>query len=196
MVTQLRGFANPVHDAQRTFRQLLNALAHPGRIYELDVELTPPQGLSPASAAAALTLLDLETRVWAEATLSQASRDWLLFHTGCGFTASPQAANFALVTTGGLRSLTDFNWGQPEYPEASTTLLLQVPSLTGGTVVTLRGPGIAETCQAAPTVPETFWQDWRLNQQAYPLGVDVFIFSQNHVLGLPRTARIQLPAGA
>ncbi|MBD0336720.1 MAG: phosphonate C-P lyase system protein PhnH, partial [Cyanobacteria bacterium Co-bin13] len=138
MVTQLRGFADPVHDAQRTFRQLLSALAHPGRIYDLEVDLNAPAWLTPACAAAALTLLDLETQVWTDATVGQASRDWLLFHTGCVFTASPQAAGFVILSAAGeMRSLTDFSWGQAEYPEASTTLLIQIPGLTGGKAVTL-----------------------------------------------------------
>ena len=76
MLTQLPGFADPVHDSQQTFRALLDALAQPG-LYQTTVAVAPPAGLTPSCAAAALTLLDLETTVWLQPGLPQAVPDWL-----------------------------------------------------------------------------------------------------------------------
>ncbi|MEO0870280.1 MAG: phosphonate C-P lyase system protein PhnH, partial [Cyanobacteria bacterium J06642_11] len=46
-----------VHDAQKTFRALLDALARPG-IAQTTVSLLSPSGLESGCAAACLTLLD------------------------------------------------------------------------------------------------------------------------------------------
>ncbi|MGF1536076.1 MAG: phosphonate C-P lyase system protein PhnH [Elainellaceae cyanobacterium] len=188
MPTMLPAFADPVHDAQQTFRALLDAMAQPGRCCSLP-ELTPPPGLTSACAAACLTLLDNEVTLWLEDSL-QNSRPWLQFHTGCPLAPSPQA-DFAL-TRGEAIDLSAFNIGTAEYPEASATLLLQVTSLTGGPTVALRGPGILDQRAIAPQVPAGFWTQWRENAGHYPMGVDVFLLGETQVMGLPRTAEVIL----
>jgi len=187
----LPGFADPVHDAQQTFRTLLDALAHPGQMGIVSSGLTPPPGLTPACAAACLTLLDLDTQVWLQPGLDGAVKAWLAFHAGCCFTPRPQQADFALIAS--LEdgpALSAFRWGTAEYPEASTTLLIQTSGLTGGEAVMVQGPGILGERAIAPQLPPTFWEQWAANHRAYPLGVDVFLFGQHDVLGLPRTAQV------
>ncbi|MEL6400609.1 MAG: phosphonate C-P lyase system protein PhnH [Cyanobacteria bacterium J06626_4] len=191
MLTQLPGFADPVHDSQQTFRALLDALAQPG-LCQTTVAVAPPAGLTPSCAAAALTLLDLETTVWLQPGLPQAVSDWLLFHTGCQFTEAPQAADFALIEQMATAPpLTAFGWGSPEYPEASTSLLVQLPALQGGRPVTLQGPGILAERAIALPVPHDFWSQWQAMTSRYPLGVDSWWLSGDQVLGLPRTTRLQ-----
>ena len=96
--TQLPGFKDPVHEAQQTFRALLDALARPG-MAQTTAAVTPPAGLTSGCAAACLTLLDLETVVWLQPEISAPAKSWLLFHTGCRFTEQPQSADFALIST-------------------------------------------------------------------------------------------------
>lgn len=188
MLTQLPGFQDPVHDAQRTFRSLLAALARPS-IPQQTASLTPPQGLEPACAAACLTLLDLETTVWLQPGIAASVRDWLLFHTGCQFTDQPAAATFALIADPTTAPPLDaYSWGTPEYPEASTSLLIQVPALTGGSPRHLLGPGILERVAIALPLPDAFWEQWQAMTQAYPLGLDVWCFHHRDLVGLPRTA--------
>jgi len=190
MAISLPGFQDIVHEAQTTFRTLLEALAHPGRACTIPISITPPEGMSPACAAACLTLLDLEAQVWLQPGLEM--EPWLRFHTGCRFTIDPQQAMFAVIwDVNGLPNLQAFNSGTAEYPEASTTLLIQVESLIDGEPVVLQGPGILGECEIAPQLPPHFWQQWISNHQAYPLGVDVFLFDHTQVMGLPRTTQIQ-----
>jgi len=190
MPTSLPGFQDPVHDAQRGFRQVLIALSRPGLPQAIAAELTPPPGLMPATAALCLTLIDLEVTVWLQPALGAAVQDWLLFHTGCRFVARPGKSDFAVIGDRlSCPSLADFNPGTSEYPEASTTVLMQVPSLQGGDPMQLHGPGIQDRLAIAPQVAPDFWSQWQQNVVGYPLGVDVILASDRTVIGLPRTAR-------
>jgi len=184
------GFANPVHDAQQSFRQLLEALSRPGQIRTLPASLTPPTGLTPACAAACLTLLDLETTVWLWPDCPPAVNTWLAFHTGVRRSPNPASAGFAvldLTVEAPLPDLAQFSIGTPTDPESACTLLLQIPDLVNGPPVRLQGPGIPNTQTIAPQIPNGFWHWWAQNHAQYPLGTDVFLFSFRQVMGLPRS---------
>jgi len=189
----LPGFPDPVYDAQRTFRALLDALSRPGQPQPLTLPaaFTPPPGLTMACAAACLTLLDLETPLWLAPPVAPAVRDWLVFHTGCPLVNQPASAAFALVTdAAALPPLDQFSWGTATYPEAATTLLGQLPALAGGPKVTLAGPGIVETISCELPLPPDFWPQWQAMTRHYPLGLDGWWFAANQGVGLPRTARV------
>lgn len=189
MVTQLAGFTDTVHDAQQTFRALLDALARPG-ILQTTVSLNTPAGLVPSCGAACLTLLDLETLVWLQPGLAEDVRPWLVFHTGCRFTDNPQAADFALIwDINNAPKLDEFSWGNAEYPEASTTLLIQLPTLVEGEPIALQGPGILESIEVKLPLRAAFWQQRETMAEEYPLGLDCWCFTQQHIMGLPRTAK-------
>ena len=191
IVATTPGFVDRVHDAQHTFRAVLEAMSRPGCVKSIDINLEPPKGLSMAAAAVCLTLLDLEVRVWLQPGFPQISQDWLMFHTGCRLTDNLEQADFALIwDVNHLPDLAKFNLGTPDYPEASTTLLMQVENLNRGMAVTLQGPGILEEITVSPQAPLAFWRQWRENHRLYPLGVDVVWLSGNQVLGLPRSVRV------
>lgn len=186
--TTLPGFRDPVHDAQQTFRGLLEALAHPGQIYTPKINLSSTEGLTQICAAACLALLDLETTVWLQPNLPAAVSDWLRFHTGCRFTNNPKLATFAVIGDAFSQlELQAFSGGSAEDPEQSTTLLIQVEDFTSGAAYQLSGAGILGSVSLSPTLPETFWT--QRNHDAYPQGVDCFLLTQQSVVGLPRTVR-------
>ncbi|MBX2862398.1 MAG: phosphonate C-P lyase system protein PhnH [Leptolyngbyaceae cyanobacterium MAG.088] len=190
MMTQLPGFADTVHDAQITFRALLDSLARPG-IAQTTASLQAPTGLGVACAAACLTLFDLETTVWLQPGLPEEVQSWLIFHTGCRFTNNPQASDFAVIwQIDTAPALSEFSWGTAEYPEASTSLLIQLPGLHGGDRSTLQGPGILTKLEVDLPVSAAFWQQWQAMTEDYPLGLDCWCFAANKMLGLPRTARV------
>ena len=58
-----KGLHSEVFDSQKVFRQILNAMADPGTIMEIDIDLSCPENLHPASGAILLTILDFETRL-------------------------------------------------------------------------------------------------------------------------------------
>ncbi len=192
-VTYLPGLQDSIHDAQRTFRALLDANARPGTPYWITAEMSVPLGLTPVCGAACLTLLDLDVVVWLQPSFADQVRAWLLFHTGCRFTQYPEEADFALIQDlVGLPELSIFNCGTGEKPEASTTLLVQVENFEMGQPVMLTGPGILDQQAISPTLPRHFWDFWMQNHQAYPQGTDVFLFTENAVMGLPRTAKAEV----
>ncbi|MEM9904932.1 MAG: phosphonate C-P lyase system protein PhnH [Cyanobacteria bacterium P01_D01_bin.44] len=193
LVTSLPGFQDSVHDAQRAFRQLLQALARPGLTGTISTQLTPPTGLTLSCAAACLTLFDLETAVWLQLEFNQSVASWLRFHTGCPMVATPAQADFAVVADpSAMPELGAFKAGSATDPEASATILIQVEGLTNGIPVEVRGPGIQETVEIAPQLPSPFWQQWQHNHQQYPLGIDVFLFADDAVMGLPRTTQAEV----
>lgn len=190
VATMLPGFRDSVHDAQQTFRGLLEALAHPGQSYTSEIFLSSPDGLTPVCAAACLALFDLETTVWLQPSLPAAVKDWLRFHTGCQFTDHSRLADFAVIGDAFSQpELKAFNWGSAEAPEQSTTLLIQIEDFTSGTTQQLSGAGILGSIAFAPALPEIFWK--QRSQAAYPQGIDCFLFTQRSVVGLPRTTRTQ-----
>ena len=192
-IIELPGFNDCVHDAQKTFRILLNALSHPGTAQKISVQLTPPSGLTLACAAACLTLLDLDTTVWLSSELGSGVKSWLKFHAGCRFTDDPKGANFAVIQNiKNWQSLDNFNWGTAEEPERSTTLFVQVEALETGEFFRLNGPGIDGEWAVKLPLSSEFLREWEENRRSYPLGVDVFLFAENAVIGLPRTANLSL----
>lgn len=191
LTTQLPGFIDITRDSQKTFRTLLEALSEPGLVREVTVAIAPPEGMTRPCAAACLTLLDLETVVWLQPGFSEDVQSWLRFHTGCRFTSVLDEASFVVVHNLAGIALTDLCWGSAETPELSATLLAQVRVLQGDRKVVLTGPGILDERTISLALPMRFWQDWLRNHAAYPRGVDVFLFDDRAVMGLPRTTFVQ-----
>lgn len=186
------GFEDPVHEAQSVFRVCLDALSRPARPQTFDVSLDVPSPMYATSTAILLALADYETTIWLDA--AGAARDeiasYLTFHTGARLAEGPDTADFALaVVPQGLPPLTAFHQGEPEYPDRSTTLILQVEELVAAGPV-WEGPGIdGRTAFDARPMPS----DWRAqlakNRAAFPLGVDLILVTPNAVAGLPRSTR-------
>ncbi|MDK1389492.1 phosphonate C-P lyase system protein PhnH [Sinorhizobium sp. 8-89] len=188
------GFIDPVFDAQAVFRASLLATAYPGRVVSLDRSFTAPRPFSPATAALCLTLMDFETPTWLDhQTSCTEAAQWLGFHCGLAVAEGPMAARFAVVTDPLIMPrLFEFHPGNVEYPDRSTTLIIQVPSLTEGPPTAWTGPGI-KTCAsvAIAGLPFWFWSDWDLNRELYPRGIDVLFTNGNALIGLPRTITVE-----
>src|SRR5262245_32496455 len=137
----LPGFADPVAEAQTTFRAVLDAMARPGTVHAAGEQLTAPPPLDPATAAVLLTLVDNETPLWLDPALA-AARDWLAFHCGAAIVDAPSDATFAVAAS--LPDLASLPAGTHEVPESSATLILSIAALGSGTSYRLAGPGLRE----------------------------------------------------
>lgn len=192
----LPGFDDTVAGAQAAFRAALQALAHPGSLQWLPAVAAPrgvPPGLSPAMVALLLTLIDADTPLWLPAGIDEAVRHYLLFHCACPLVDAPSRARFVAVPAGfEAPALAACDPGDPSYPDRSATLLLEVAALHEGPAVSLSGPGIANrTPLAVAGLPDDFWRQWRVNQQRFPLGVDVLLTCGLQLCGLPRTTAVE-----
>jgi len=185
------GLADPVLDAQALFRRILEATARPGRIETLTEAPPPPLDGFRAAGGLALTLLDFETPACLFGALAASELgSWLRFHCGCPFTDDLTEAAFVFAFADQAPPVSALNAGDPKYPEQASTLVLIVPSLTGGPPVELSGPGIDGRIEIAPQgLPAGFWQALADNRAAPPLGVDVIVASQDEIVCLPRTTR-------
>ncbi|NJR13818.1 MAG: phosphonate C-P lyase system protein PhnH [Phyllobacteriaceae bacterium] len=188
------GFANPVIDSQRSFRAIMDAMARPGTIQQIGLDLAPPAPVSVAAAATVLALCDYETTLWIAPSLAEggALGAYFTFHTGTSLTPSAGEAQFALIDLSfdGL-DLLAFAQGTPEYPDRSTTIIAQVPSLFGGEALQASGPGIETTASFAPAgLPADFLRQWADNRDRFPLGIDMIFCDGAALLGLPRSTRL------
>lgn len=188
------GFADPVHDAQRTFRAILSAMSRPGTVHGLPA-LPEASGNLPAGVLAALlTLADLETPAWLQPGLAgPADEAFLRFHCGCPLAADPAQARFAVADADlDPAHLARLPLGEPEYPDRSATLILAVEGLTPGRGLRLSGPGIAgearlEVVGLAPAVREFL----PANREIFPLGLDFILVAGTRVACLPRSATVK-----
>jgi alpha-D-ribose 1-methylphosphonate 5-triphosphate synthase subunit PhnH len=188
------GFAEPVLEAQATFRAVMDAMARPAGIVRIGPNATPPAPLTPLAGAIACTLMDADTPVWLDPLLSgsEAVRAWLGFHTGTRFASAPDEATFALFgDPAGMPPLDQFAQGTQEYPDRSTTLILQLESLESGPPLTFRGPGIKREATIAPRgLPADFAAQWAENTRRFPRGVDLILTAGDALACLPRSARL------
>jgi alpha-D-ribose 1-methylphosphonate 5-triphosphate synthase subunit PhnH len=183
------GFAEPVLEAQRCFRAVLEAMARPGRVQVVPALPEAPAPLAPAAAAVLLTLADADTPIWLDA--GEAAAAWLRFHAGCPITAHPAEAAFLLA---GAKppALRDLALGTEEEPHRSATLVLQVAELAEDAGWRLTGPGIEhEHRLLAEGLPASFMAEWAANHALFPRGVDVILCAGDRLAALPRTTRLE-----
>jgi alpha-D-ribose 1-methylphosphonate 5-triphosphate synthase subunit PhnH len=183
------GFADPVADAQATFRAVLDAMARPGHVHRAGENLQPPSPLDRATAAVLLTLADNDTPLWLDPAAAAAS-DWLAFHCGTSIVSDPAYASF--VVTLSLPDLAVLPAGSHEAPESSATLILQVRALGNGTRWRLAGPGLREpTLLAIDGLPRDFARIWRDNHALFPRGVDIVLCAGDQLSALPRSVTVE-----
>lgn len=189
------GFTDPVHEAQLTFRAVLDALARPTRPVAVPADVAGPGSLSPAAAAVLLTLCDDATKLWLDDRIRGGADDveaWLGFHTGAPVVAKPAQADFAVVSSpAALPDLTAFAEGTDEAPHTSATIIVLDPAGTPGRTFTADGPGFEHPLTwVAPAFPADFADQWAANGARFPRGVDLIIAGADAVVGLPRTTRL------
>lgn len=168
---------------RQTFAALMWALNYPGRTYTL-----PGYGLEVFTAIAE-ALVDLETSCYTTFPGLQGS----LMHTGARM-RPPDAAQYHFypeLNDAILPLLGEAPIGNYAYPDESATLVIGC-TLGVGQLLRLSGPGVsARNAIWVKGIPESFWT-LRDHACQYPLGWDVFLVSQNQVVGLPRTTCIEV----
>jgi len=188
------GFADKVLSAQSTFRSVMDAMARPGSVQHIVAATATPAAMMRGSAAIALTLFDHDTPIWLDLAMSETSdvSKWLKFHTSAPVIADSSIATFALIgDPKNLDALDRFAFGSNEYPDRSTTLILQVESLTQGATFELRGPGIDGSATLRASIePRDLFERLAINVALFPRGIDVVLVHDDAIVAIPRTTRL------
>ena len=179
-----------MRDAQASFRAILEATAHPGRIVSL-AAASAGCPLGSAATAIALTLCDIDTPVWLDVAAAPAAQ-YLAFHCGAPLAPDLGEARFAFIgNPAGLPPLDEFALGSDEYPERSATLVIEAGGLAQGSGMRLAGPGIrGETRLGVVGLPTRFWAERAALSGLFPRGLDVLFVSGRDLAALPRSTRI------
>lgn len=191
------GFSTEAFGSQGVFRSVLQALSHPGRRMAVAHDAQTPKAGNSASAATLLALLDSECTLWLSPRLAASdAAAWLRFHTGCTLVSHAGDARFVWVGEGDAApSLSALAQGTDIYPDQSATCVLDVARIDGAAddadAWRLTGPGILHTAALrVGGLPDDFEHQWAANHAMFPRGVDVLLGTQTHIVGLPRTTRI------
>jgi alpha-D-ribose 1-methylphosphonate 5-triphosphate synthase subunit PhnH len=187
------GFRDPVRESQSVFRLAMRAMSSPGTIAACEWRLAPPRPLLPSAAALVLALCDFETPIFLDRPLAACADvvEFMRFHTGARLVSTPAEAAFAVIADSArLPALAAFAQGTPDYPDRSTTLIVQVESLQARDW-RLEGPGIRGVARlrAAP-LPDRFAAQLRANRHQFPRGVDILFVTATAMAALPRSVRV------
>jgi alpha-D-ribose 1-methylphosphonate 5-triphosphate synthase subunit PhnH len=193
------GFADKVLSAQSTFRSVMDAMARPGGVQRISAVAGTPAAMMRGAAAIALTLFDHDTPIWLDPEMNRTPEvaKWIKFHTSAPVVADSSISHFALIGDAqNLPSLDRFVFGSDEYPDRSTTLILQVESLTAGDAFELQGPGIDGTAVLHATIqPKNLFERLAINAALFPRGIDVVLVHDDAIVAIPRTTRIVARGG-
>ena len=201
---------HPVHAAQQTFRVLLAAMSHPGRVYSLPhaavAGVQPPRAgdghaLSIAAAVSLLTVLDAESSVhFAGSQEASALAGYFRFHCGVR-TASLGQCQFAYARGCGADAelCEGLQQGSDTAPQDGATLVLDVdglaPHAQKGEVQVLRARGPGVQTQSVLSVRGSLPGLWRWRAQqadAFPRGIDLLLCCGDQVAAIPRSTLLAL----
>jgi alpha-D-ribose 1-methylphosphonate 5-triphosphate synthase subunit PhnH len=138
-------------------------------------------------------MADFETSIWLDDHLARTVEiaAFLRFHTGARLVSDPAQATFAVISdVASMPALSAFGQGTADYPDQSTTLLIQVERLESSGH-TFEGPGInGRIAFAAEPSPPDFCNQLGENRAAFPCGVDLIFVTLATVAALPRSVRL------
>jgi alpha-D-ribose 1-methylphosphonate 5-triphosphate synthase subunit PhnH len=185
--------------AAHAFRAILSSFSKPAVSLKIATADDAPLPLLPAAATVLLTLADYQTPIWLSPELNvDIVRKYLRFHTGAPITTAAQDATFALLTVEEATTfMPDFNLGDHEYPDRSTTVIMQVSDFAGGLTVAATGPGLEFPVNVNVAGPsDELWRHIQNNNSLFPIGNDFVFTSINEIMSLPRSSQIAMMENA
>lgn len=183
-----------VHDGQHVFRELLQAMANPGQIRDINKEASAFAGDQRAMLALGCTLLDNEEKMYIEKNprLAEALHSLTLCRE-----SALEEADFVFLSS-------EMNFGSLEQvfrhvkhgtyadPHDSATIVLFTNDMDGDEVMTLQGPGVdGERSLMIASYVKQVVQLLNRQQIEYPLGIDlIFCDPKGQLLAVPRLIKV------
>lgn len=177
-----------ISNCQKAFRILLDAMSHPGRMYDLNSLKTESH-----LYLIIKTLIDNEVTFSVIGTkIDELSKEISLL-TGAR-RSSVEEADFLIITEGKSRGkIEKAKIGTLEYPDRGATLIYYIDSKNSGPVyLRLLGPGIMgeHTILINGIAKDEFLSLKKINKN-YPLGLDsIFVKKSGEIFCIPRSTRI------
>lgn len=188
----LPGFVDPVGESHAAFRAVMQAMSRPALPVAFAPQVRAPAPMRPVVAAILLALADYDTPIWLDDALrGPAVTQFLSFHTGARIADAPDRAAFAVASgPGSMPSLAALGQGTPEYPDRSTTLIVQVEGLAEAGLQ-FEGPGIkSRVAISFPGMAPSFATEMVSNRGRFPCGVDLILAAPDAIAALPRSVRL------
>lgn len=169
---------------QQVFRSLMEVMSRPGKTESLN-EVADNSALRALLA----TLMDAEVTLADHGQLLDDS-DWPLLQCQ---QRDVESADY-LVCSGEQTPDFEPKLGTLASPEYAATIVLKVDSVqSGNQQCELSGPGINGTQTIAFSGLNRAWLEQREEwNAAFPLGIDILLVDDKHVMALPRTTRIEV----
>jgi alpha-D-ribose 1-methylphosphonate 5-triphosphate synthase subunit PhnH len=190
---------DPVFDAQRHYRQLLDCMSRPGKLNRLDkMDLQVPNGIHEGAALVAFALLNADVTFFAAGPDADHINAYLKTQT-FGRPAPAGEADFLFLPSADALWINQAKRGTLPYPEEGATLVLSVDALLSevelparGLTLALSGPGIEKERQLSVAgLSKEFFIAWTACNQEFPLGVDLILADpQGRIGALPRSTQI------
>ncbi|MCX7724042.1 MAG: phosphonate C-P lyase system protein PhnH [Thermodesulfovibrio sp.] len=174
-------------NCQRAFRVLLDAMCHPGRLY--DLKFINHQNYLELILK---TLLDNEVSHCVLGDNKKIKEKEIYEMTGSKSTEIDEA-DFIVIFGNSNNEIERAKIGSPEYPDSSATLIYYISSNnTEPTRLRLKGPGIeGEKTFLISGINKNEFKLIKLINSSCPLGLDsIFLYDSGKIFCLPRSTKI------
>jgi len=185
-------------DAQRHFRTVLDSMARPGKINQVnDVDISTPDGLNKASAIVAFALLNTDVSFYSSKNQSEIN-EYLTVNTNSKPNDLEKADFIFINGNDDEMFIYGAKNGVLEYPETSATIsvdgenIYDVPKDQTHEII-LSGPGVKdEKVVYVSKINNDILKAVMEQNSEYPLGVDIIMTDRNgNILCIPRTNNLR-----
>lgn len=184
-----------VHDSQKVFRAVLNALSNPGRVYDINAQTKKFKDDFGALSAVGATFLDNEVSMYVE---KNPKLELQMHHLTLCRPVKYCNADYIFLSSemnyGSIREMMkNCKKGTYADPQQSATFIVLCDHFNEETEVTLSGPGVKDEMTVAV---RKYIRNILLARQVmeieYPLGIDlVFVSKDGQVQAYPRLCKMR-----
>lgn len=184
-----------VFDCQKIFKGVMNAMANPGKIFNINSQCEKLVINDKVPAAIAMTLMDNRSRLYVEGNEELYA---LIREKTLAVKSNAEDADFIITTD--IENMVEYNLhlldcakvGTLSEPHKSAMLLVEIKEFAGKDKLVFEGPGIENSREVNLPEAAAMWLRKR-NEKNYefPCGIDILFYTNNgEIMGIPRTLKV------